>query len=423
MEINFTNLKQKIPKRMKLVRELVKRHEGEQPFTGVTALLIQHQLGNQYVQARALIELGLDPKDLYWLDIPYTSNAIVREAMFKLGIPVENFCTSTYRVLDFYAPYQRKRMHEFVRKFHLEPPDKLLVLDDGAYYLESAVCFEKQTSELAIVEQTTRGLIKMQDNSALRFAAATIPVVDVAGSDPKKTLEPPFIGKAVCAGLIRKLRRKFKGDHGYRCLILGHGAIGKQVVRFVNENLGFRIDKIHVFDPRLDDESSELCRYRSWERDDLKTRFDLVIGCSGRSSFGVGDYVYLNDGAFLASASSGSVELSRRDFIELADNNDIDDIWIQREGLDESNIHSDIHIHLPGRNVTFVNAGFPVNFDGRVNCVPARYIQATMAMMVMAAIQAVTTTRTGLIPLDTNFCDWLDKAFRKLLGKEAAVLL
>src|SRR4249920_1496278 len=144
-----------------------------------------------------------------------------------------------------------------------------------------------------------------------------------------------------------------------------------------------------------------------WDRGE-RIRFRLVIGCSGRASFIVGDHVLLEDGAFLASASSGTVELSREDFIELVDLNPLDDIWIDRNGLDESIVHSDLRFHFVDREATFVNGGFPVNFDGRVNGVPAHYIQPTPTMMCAAAVQAVRATRNGLLALDPAFSRWLD---------------
>ena len=132
--------------------------------------------------------------------------------------------------------------------------------------------------------------------------------------------------------------------------------------------------------------------------------------------------MFLEDGAFLASASSGTVELSRENFIELADSNPGDDIWIERNGLDESQVHSDLRFHLVDRDATFVNGGFPVNFDGRVNCIPAHYIQPTPTMMCAAAVQAVRSTARGLVELDPGFCQWLDAEFRIELADEASLL-
>lgn len=86
---------------------------------------------------------------------------------------------------------------------------------------------------------------------------------------------------------------------------------------------------------------------------------------------------------------------------------EIDDISIIREGLDESNVHSDINIKLVDRTITFLNGGFPINFDGRVNCIPAHYIQPTPTMMVaatMQAVKAIDNHQKGLIELDPTFC-------------------
>ena len=85
-------------------------------------------------------------------------------------------------------------------------------------------------------------------------------------------------------------------------------------------------------------------------------------------------------------------------------------------------MHSDLRFHFVDREATFVNGGFPVNFDGRVNCVPAHYIQPTPTMMCAAAVQAVHSTERGLIPLDEAFSRWLDAEFRAELGDEASLL-
>jgi hypothetical protein len=125
----------------------------------------------------------------------------------------------------------------------------------------------------------------------------------------------------------------------------------------------------------------------------------------------------------LASASSGSVELSREDFIELADSSKIDDIKILRRELDEEDIHSDLRFRMVDREVTFLNGGFPVNFDGRINCVPTRYMQPTATMMVSASVQAISSSAKGVVELDPDFCTWIDREFRAELGDDAPKLL
>ncbi len=411
---------------MPLLVDFVDRHRNGRPLEGVTALFIQHQLGNQVPMAQALIELGLDPREIFWLDVPYTASSRVRNHLIDhCGIPADNFWVHRYRVLDPYRPYQRRRAQELVRNMLALRPQKVIVLDDGAYFIEAAAAFRDRLPMVAVVEQTTRGFIRIASSAALRQYVATIPVVNVAGSIPKLDLESPWIGVAVVAALdhhltaVAKEREEYRHDRGTRALVLGYGAIGRQVARFLR-------GRFEVWVSDTDSSREQEARgaeFRIWDRNDFDTRFGLVVGCTGRQSFGVGDYVFLDDRAILASASSGSVEFSRRDFIDLAATSQIDDIWIDTRDLHEDQIHRALFIQLVDRQAAFLNGGFPINFDGRTTCVPTRYIQPTAVLMVQGALQAVRAKTTGCIQLEDDFCHWLDGAFRDILSPEEANLL
>ena len=408
---------------MPLLERWLQRAERSRPLRGVTALMLQHQLGNQVPQTEALIRLGLAPERIHWIDIPYTSTPRVREALRGLGIPAAHLHTGDFRLLQDYAPYQRLRVQKFLRDLAASPPEHLLVLDDGSYLLEALSCQRHALPRLSIVEQTTRGLIKIDENAALAERALEAPVVNVAGSDPKKYLEPPFIGAAVCDKLLRGVGARLRPGPRDRCLLLGYGAIGRQVAAFASHRLGFARERIHVHDPNEVAQRQALRDgFAAFDRRDRTQRFTLVLGCSGRESFKVGDHVLLEDGACLASATSGTVELSRERFIELAEASPYDDVWIVKQGLDEANPHSDIDFHFMGRGATFLNGGFPVNFDGGVNCVPPHYIQPTATLMCAAAVQAVAESRRGIVPLDTAFGLELCRDFRRELGAEAALV-
>jgi S-adenosylhomocysteine hydrolase len=411
-----------IPSRMPILDRWVERAAQDQPLSGVAVLNIQHQLGNQVPQTRALLKLGVSPRDLYWIEIPYTATPIVREALYGLGIPRENVVVSDFRLLDKYAPFQQARVLRFLRALLESPPERLLVLDDGSYMLEALASVRGRPPFVAIVEQTTRGLIKIEDSAALEHCSRGLRIINVARSRPKATLEPPFIGVSVTEALGRRIESAVRTEAKHRCLVLGYGAIGRQVATFLSDALGFAPGSIHVLDPAPDRmRQATADGFRTWDKRE-ELRFDVVIGCSGRASFRVGDYVFLEDGALLASATSGTVELSREDFIELADSNLDDDISIERVGLDEDHVHSDLRFHFVDRNATFLNGGFPINFDGRVNCIPAHYIQPTPTMMCAAAVQAMSSTTPGLIDLDPDFCGWLDTEFRAELADEASLL-
>ncbi len=419
----FDRLDDSVAREMPILERYVEQHRRERPLRGATALLIQHQLGNHFLEAKALLDLGLDHRRLFWIDVPYTSHAVVRDALRELDIPRENLMVHDYHLLDRYPAYHLGRVQEMLRRLGKMHPSPLLVLDDGAYFLEAMASMRERPADVVIVEQTTRGLIKLEENAALRWTAKQVPIVNVARSTPKQNLEPPFIGISVCRALLGRIAPYTASRPRARCLVLGFGAIGRQVAECLCLQAGIARKDVHVFD-------LEPCRlieavrrgFAIWDRSNFDLKFDLVVGCSGRASFQLGDYVYLNDGAKLASGSSGSVELSRQDFIEFADASGRDDVYVMREEIRGEDLHGDIPMWLVDRKVTFLNGGFPINFDGRVNCIPARYIQPTPTMMVAAAVQGVACKKPGLVELEPAFCKWLDEAFRAELGPQAGVL-
>lgn len=407
-------------RRMRLVQWVIDRHREAQPLRGWKVLFIQHQLENHLAQAQAMLALGLDPRDLHWIDIPYTSSPEIRKAVRALGVPAGNFKNHRYNLTLGYSNYQRARVARWIAWFMRCHGDQgpLLVLDDGGYFLEALICFRRHLKRLAVVEQTTRGINKLQENVAIRYYCRHVPLVDVATSGPKKNVEPSFIARAVreAAGerLQRILRRTRVDLAGGKVLVLGYGAIGREVAREVRERFGLRPGQLFVFD--TDEHKSHDAAgagYPLWDAKDGANAFDLVIGCTGTRAFNIWNYVHLARRAVLISASSGSAEVAREDFVELADSCGVDDIRIHdRETLRRRGIHSDITLDIVNHVVTIANGGFPINFDGRLNRIPAEDIQITVAMMVGGAVQAVTTDAQGLMPLDPVFCEALVDQFQ-----------
>ena len=416
---------------MPLLKAFVAGREQAKPLRGVTALLIQHQLGNQGPQVDALVRLGLDPKKIHWLDIPYTSSARFRETVqARHGIPKRNFWVSDYRVLEPYPHFQFRRTQKAFRRFLRNPPERLLVLDDGAYFLEAAMGFRDQLPQVAIVEQTTRGITKINESAALARYARNFPIINVARSRPKLDLESPWIGTAVLLALTHHLRNlsrrspKFAVNPDSPCLVLGYGAVGKQIAAHLQS-----IASVYVYDS--DPKRLELATnagFRAWNplqqiEAPQPIRFKLVVGCTGRASFHVGDHEFLDQHAILASASSGSVELSRSDFIDWAASSHIDDVKVRTGGLVPNRLHQMLRMQLVDRSVVFLNAGFPINFDGRINCIPPLYMQPTAMLMVQGALQALTTTRRGLVEVDQRFSGDLTASFHATLNaRENAAL-
>ncbi|MGZ4864564.1 MAG: hypothetical protein ACXV5H_07095 [Halobacteriota archaeon] len=105
------------------------------------------------------------------------------------------------------------------------------------------------------------------------------------------------------------------------------------------------------------------------------------------------------------SGSSAAVEFNRAGFVELADRYPNDDLKVlAQSSTKKQGIHATITIQQEGRKkFSFLNACFPINFDGRVECVPARIMQATHTLLYAAAIQSLKQTKRGLDPIGETY--------------------
>src|SRR5258706_9216407 len=240
-----------VMQRMKLLHGVIRRHQAAQPLRGWKVLFIQHQLENHLAQAQAILSLGIDPSDLYWLDIPYTSSPEIREVLQEAGIPGPNFTVHDHNLTQHYATYQRTRTGEWIKRFIKEHGSRvsLLVLDDGGYFLEALIPFREKFDRLAVVEQTMRGIEKLRENIAIRYHYREVPLVDVATSDPKKSIEPAFIAAAVVeATRERLIALKGRIAPPRKILALGYGAIGSAVASKLAEHFGLDRKQVYGFD-------------------------------------------------------------------------------------------------------------------------------------------------------------------------------
>ena len=133
------------------------------------------------------------------------------------------------------------------------------------------------------------------------------------------------------------------------------------------------------------------------------------MGCTGYNSFKLDQRALLADEAILASGSSAAVEFNRPAFVELADRYPDDEIEIlDREKTIAQGIHAKISFQQEGgKKFTFLNAGFPVNFDGRLECLPTRTIQATHCLLFSAACQVLQQKSPGLRLIDAEIDNWI----------------
>ncbi|UCF13388.1 MAG: hypothetical protein JSW06_03800, partial [Thermoplasmatales archaeon] len=71
-------------------------------------------------------------------------------------------------------------------------------------------------------------------------------------------------------------------------------------------------------------------------------------------------------------------------------------------------IHAEINMNLDGKKFSFINAGFPVNFDGNIENIPSQIIQLTHCMLI-AASQETLGKKHGLHHLNKKNDNWIYK--------------
>jgi hypothetical protein len=391
-----------IPECLPLVHDYLSHFtRGTSSLSDVDAVLIQHQVGSIVPLIKALVGEGLDPDRTYWVDIPYSSNARVRDELIALGIPAAHFSVSDFRLGQDLEEYQYHRVATTLeRACRRAKGRRVLVLDDGAHALRASLRSRAAVSALRIVEQTARGMASLRKDPLLLRLAGESAVVNVAESAPKKQIEPPYIARSVLTAILRRLWGHLTVDSGVDILILGFGAIGAALGDELAAMDRGRA-RIHVVDPSLT--ARELARRRGfvpWP--DIPRgeglSFSLVVGCSGTTAFAPDDVACLADTSYLASASSGQHEFPVLRLAAMAGSTDL---------RTEGDLHADIDFTLGSRRVSVLNGGFPVNFDGAVNNIPAHYIQFTRVLMLAAALQVVASPRSGIQDVNHDVSEWL----------------
>ena len=67
------------------------------------------------------------------------------------------------------------------------------------------------------------------------------------------------------------------------------------------------------------------------------------------------------------------------------------------------------------RQVNFLHASFPINFDGRMECLPPWAIQATHSLLYAAGYQALESERPGFSPLARDVDGEINERARQFL--------
>lgn len=449
MKIQFDLLKQKCYDteiedfftNMPLLEEFIRIKVFNKSFLNdVTVLFIQHHLSPLIGRLEAMKNNGMLSKNTWFVDIPYSTNEEVKQKIRK------KYTTHKYPdpysdPKNDYNKAQLQRTKTTIAKIIKSKPKKLLVVDDGAYFIRAVHELYIENNEIAkilynstyIVEQTTRGHRYLND---LKYSAIikilNIPIVSIARCKTKQEIESPFIGVACRKAIeqnvhIKNKIKEFKNDK-IKIGVIGYGSIGSAVYQSIrNLTEGKCNSDVEI----IEIDYSKWNEIKNLEgtpnpKSELSNKYDILFGCTGNESFGWGDRYKVNSGALLVSVSSASIEFSRGDFIEIAELYNDDPITIEpysgKEGYNSNS--TDLHADLQfkdlknGLNFIFINSGFPVNFTGERECLPIDFIEPTHVLLYAACYQVLNQPKQGIQILNEEYDAWIYyNAFTKLKAK------
>jgi hypothetical protein len=409
-----------ISESLPLVEEFCEENFPPQLFADSDVLFVQHHLGPFIPRLRTMFQYGLEPSRCWFVDIPYSTNASVSEELRKLGCPKVQMAEPFN---DPIAPYSKRQLErvEFILRLYAnrERKKRLLVVDDGAYFVRTLTWLIPRDKELVlgfkdhptyIVEQTTRGhryLERGETKTLLKLFK--IPAVSIARTETKYALESPFIGAAVSRAVKRSLEESGRIRKGLgSVLIIGFGAVGSATTC---ELTSLKTEKqIHVYDKKWKEirPMIEKTGAKALKAFPNEGPYNTIFGCTGYASFPLNKVGILSHDALLVSGSSAAVEFNREKFIDLAYRNDKDDFFIiEPEKSRRLGIHACLEMQKGDIRFSFLNAGFPVNFDGRMECLPNLIIQITHGLLLAAAKESLNSgNRPGFHNLNRQDDQW-----------------
>jgi len=410
-----------------LFADLLPRYGATGLFAGVDVLFVQHHLGPFIGRLNAMLENGMDPARAWFVDIPYSTHVRVIEHLIEMGVPAEHVAPRLDHPLACYDSAQAGRSTAIMNAISERgDPRPLMVIDDGAYFTRYLNRLrEEDPARLdrfvgtSIVEQTTRGHRYLFMAGLEVVSRCKLSVVSIARSRTKIDFEGPFIGAAISRAVKRSIGKE-RISAARNVAVIGYGVVGEATVReLTRATHGGKIFVVDIDADARERAAASAPNCVGVPQLPSDRLYDIVVGCTGYNSFHLGQRELLADGAILVSGSSAAVEFNRAGFIELADRFPDDEIEVlDREATIAKGLHAEIALRQEGgKTFSFLNAGFPVNFDGRLECLPTKVIQATHGMLFVAGVQAMRQAAPGINTLDPEDDAWIYE--QSLVGLES----
>jgi len=340
-------------------------------LSGIMLVCVQHLLETTGSLIQTLLSLGLDPKNIHILGKSYSSNPEVENRLKTLGVNVAETGRQQH-----WGKYSTQLTEDVGRLWtqvaggiEVQRPDALIVLDDGGFCINGMPQCLLDRVPVVGIEQTMSGL-------SLLGMPPRFPVIDVASSAAKQWIEPPMISESVLARL--NSHRLSDSSIG----VVGFGNIGKAMT----EALGLRQTSILVFDESTSPGKSERTIFCS-SLEELYSKSATIFGCTGKDTLAGQDWwPKLTGEKLLISCSSQDLEF-RSALLSLNDRNHVP--------ASPCLLTSEVTVPLSEGKLRILRGGFPVNFDGSRESVPAADIQMTRGLLLGAILQAASLIESG----------------------------
>lgn len=337
----------------------------------------QHGLETTATLFRALIQLGVQPRNMFFSGKCYSTAPTVARTIQNMGI---NFLPGTEP--DRAGGYQavckedvKALWKQFKEASGKRDIDRVIILDDGGRCIEEMPYYLPFNYFSASIEQTRGGLYSSSLDKLI------LPLIEVASSAVKKHIESPMIAQAVL-NRVKKLVPSLNLNKETVCGVVGNGAIGNAIAKYLL-SLG---QNVAVFDDNTEAfkgvSNGQLVRMPSIET--LISYSSHVFGCTGRDiTKDVDIFNIVEKDITLISCTSEDKE-----FLSL----------LQKVAEEGKRIYfeplGDIICLSNKRNkILILKGGFPVNFDREPWNVPAKDIEVTQGLLLAASIQAILTAR------------------------------
>jgi S-adenosylhomocysteine hydrolase len=340
-------------------------------------VFVQHLLETTGSLLIELEKCGIPFQNMHGKGKCYSTCQSVAEGIKALGVNLLDEDLSTPVQVGQYQNVNREKMTQLwlqVERYLFRHPEveNVIIVDEGGRCVEAMPEHIIKKYNVSAVEQTRGGLYSPAIQNA------PFPIVLLATSAIKQQLEPDLIADVILKKLeILICNRQIPNNA--KCGVIGNGAIGKAVVRYL---IKAKLD-VFVFDlnPHSfgDINPSNFTRVNSVES--LLKNSQIIFGCTGRDSLANIPNLLdiIDEDKFFVSCSSED-----REFYSLIQHSNTMQKWLNVVTIQTEN----------SSKVTVLNGGFPINFDQSPKSVPKTAIDLTRALLLASVAQASTYTKS-----------------------------